>query len=398
MQFIDVMRFKKWSLLLLLAVSTLRLEAQCGLTIKMPQKPHAVVALSAYKGANVVVIDSLRADSSGCCVYEPALPNGMYFVEGDEVDIEFLSVGKPIVMHVEADEVRFDDSPENVRWNAYLQLRERFHYGDKEPERYQQLIDSLAGDSSDFASQLIRIDANPLLQASDFQNLDAICTNVLTTKMVAYLVASDADFKDGVDHILGLAKGKFKSYAFAIEYLLKGFTALGLSEVTDYLLNFPQLNEGEITQEEGRELEILVEPYQKVRVGAKAPDFGGVTIDGKHYRLYDSGAQHTIVVFWSVDCEYCHDFLRQIRKRLDLKNEYELVTFALADRKEEVADEVKRLRLPGNHFYDEARWEGKAFLNYHVTSTPTVFLLDQHKTIIAKPYDWKELEGVIKNL
>lgn len=398
MQFIDVMRFKKWSLLLLLAVSTLRLEAQCGLTIKMPQKPHAVVALSAYKGANVVVIDSLRADSSGCCVYEPALPNGMYFVEGDEVDIEFLSVGKPIVMHVEPDEVRFDDSPENVRWNAYLQLRERFHYGDKEPERYQQLIDSLAGDSSDFASQLIRIDAYPLLQASDFQNLDAICTNVLTTKMVAYLVASDADFKDGVDHILGLAKGKFKSYAFAIEYLLKGFTALGLSEVTDYLLNFPQLNEGEITQEEGRELEILVEPYQKVRVGAKAPDFEGVTIDGKHYRLYDSGAQHTIVVFWSVDCEYCHDFLRQIRKRLDLKNEYELVTFALADRKEEVADEVKRLRLPGNHFYDEARWDGKAFLNYHVTSTPTVFLLDQHKTIIAKPYDWKELEGVIKNL
>jgi len=102
------------------------------------------------------------------------------------------------------------------------------------------------------------------------------------------------------------------------------------------------------------------------------------------------------VVFWSTDCEYCHDFLKDIRKHLDLKSDYELVTFALADSQEEVAEEVKDLRLHGYHFYDPMRWESKPFLDYHITSTPTVFLLDNGKNIVCKPYDWLELKLYIK--
>ena len=53
---------------------------------------------------------------------------------------------------------------------------------------------------------------------------------------------------------------------------------------------------------------------------------------------------------------------------------------------------VKKMRLPGYHFYNELRWEGKAFMDYHVTSTPTVFVLDENKMIVCKPYDWEDLK------
>ena len=89
---------------------------------------------------------------------------------------------------------------------------------------------------------------------------------------------------------------------------------------------------------------------------------------------------------------YCHDFLTQIRKHLDLKSDFELVTFALAEDKDDVVKTVKKMRLPGYHFYDELRWDSKAFLDYHITSTPTVFVLDENKTIVCKPYDWQELK------
>ena len=62
----------------------------------------------------------------------------------------------------------------------------------------------------------------------------------------------------------------------------------------------------------------------------------------------------------------------------------------------EVEAAVKKMRLPGYHFYDDSRWEGKAFLDYHVFSTPTVFLLDKEKNIVCKPYDWSELKLYIK--
>ena len=54
------------------------------------------------------------------------------------------------------------------------------------------------------------------------------------------------------------------------------------------------------------------------------------------------------------------------------------------------------MRLPGYHFYDDLRWEGKAFLDFHVTSTPTVLLVDADKIIVCKPYDWDELNDWLR--
>ena len=188
-----------------------------------------------------------------------------------------------------------------------------------------------------------------------------------------------------------------KVYEYAIGFLLNGYNNMGKSQVVDYLLTYPMLFEGEISMEEGRRLDSITEPYQKVKVGAQAPDFNGVTIDGDSYRLYDSKAKNIIVVFWSTDCEYCHDFLKAIRKHLNLKSDYELVTFSLADSQEEVTEAVKDLRLRGYHFYDPMRWESRSFLDYHVTSTPTVFVLDENKMIVCKPYDWKDLKEWLRN-
>lgn len=234
----------------------------------------------------------------------------------------------------------------------------------------------------------------------DFSDTTLVTSKAFSDKMVSYFYSfTDGDEQRfdslsiaGLGVLLDKAKVNMSVYEHVLEFALNGYASMGRDAVTDYLLNYPQLAEGEITMEEGMRLDSISEPYQKVRVSAKAPDFEGVTIDGKSYCLYDSQASHTIVVFWSTDCEYCHDFLTQIRKHLDLKSDFELVTFALAEDKDDVVKTVKKMRLPGYHFYDELRWDSKAFLDYHITSTPTVFVLDENKTIVCKPYDWHELK------
>ena len=234
----------------------------------------------------------------------------------------------------------------------------------------------------------------------DFGDTTLYSPDVIASKLVSFLYSftegDEHSFDSlsiaGLDVVLGKAKVNMEMYEFLLQFALAGYTAMGRTAVTDHLLNYPKLAEGEISAEEGRRLDSITEPFQKVKVGAKAPDYEGVTIDGKQYSLYGSKANRIIVVFWSTDCEYCHDFLVQIRKHLNLKRKYELVTFALAENGEEVASTVKKMRLPGYHFYDELRWDGKAFLDYHITSTPTVFMLDENKTIVCKPYDWTELK------
>lgn len=377
--------------LMLLGMPT-GLKAQPGVTLHIPQLAGDTLVLSAYTGLDLVPVDSIVGDETGFFRYDSILPLGMYVLEGRDFNMEFLSVGNPLEWTVEdvakESSARFVNDSENTMWNAYLDLRNRYHYGSEDPDAFKRLTDSLIAGSDGYAARLIRVDRDPRLQASDFMDTTLIPTNVLTTKLVYDLGTSNEDFVTEVDHILALAKVNMKSYEFALQYLLKGFTAMGLSEVTDHLLNFPMIAEGEISAEEGLRLEQLTEPYQRVRVGVKAPDIVAVSIDGKPYHLYESTAPHVIVFFWAVDCEYCHDFLNNIRKNLDLENEYELVTFAIADDEREVRRELKKLKVKGVHCFDEARWEGKAFLDYHVTSTPTAFVLDQDKIIVAKPYEW----------
>ena len=199
-----------------------------------------------------------------------------------------------------------------------------------------------------------------------------------------------------IGNLLEKAKVNMRVYEHILEFMLNGYSNMGRDQVVDYLLNYPMLFEGEIQVAEGMRLDSITEPYQKVRVGVKAPDVSGITIDGRPYRLYDSKAEKVIVVFWSTDCEYCHDFLVAIRKNLDLKFDFELVTFALAEDESDAIRSVKKMRLDGYHFYDDLRWESKPFLDYHITSTPTVFVLDKDRMIVCKPYDWYELKEWLK--
>ena len=238
----------------------------------------------------------------------------------------------------------------------------------------------------------------------DFSDTTLVASETMSEKLVNYFFSfTDGDEQRfdslsiaGLSVVLDKAKVNMRMYEFILEFALNGYSKMGRDQVTDYLLNYPQLAEGEVDINEGLRLDSITEPYQKVKVGAKAPDYSGVTIDGDAYYLYGSEAKRIIIVFWSTDCEYCHDFLVQIRKNLELKSDFELVTFALADNEDEVKQAVKKMRLPGYHFYDALRWEAKAFLDYHITSTPTVFLLDADKTIVCKPYDWKELKDWLK--
>lgn len=239
----------------------------------------------------------------------------------------------------------------------------------------------------------------------DFADTALVSSKVFSDKVVDFLYqfscCDDRKFDSlsivGTGLVLEKAKANMRVYEFVLDFLLNGYNAMGKSQVVDYLLTYPKLFEAELSIEVLSRLDSITEPYQLVKVGVQAPDFTGVTIDGDAYSIYSSLAKRIIIVFWSTDCEYCHDFLTAIRKNLNLKSDYELVTFALAEDADEMKQAVKKMRLPGYHFYDILRWDSKAFLDYHVTSTPTVFLLNENKTIVCKPYDWYDLKQWLKS-
>lgn len=258
-----------------------------------------------------------------------------------------------------------------------------------------------------FSQEKKQPQADVFFQDYDFNDTVLIHSDAFSQKLAEYVYQffENEDFGNqetacivGLSPLFEKAKCNMRMYEFILDFMLNGFENLGLASVTDYLLNFPVLNENEISTEQGWRLERIAEPYQKVKVGAVAPDIEGFDSEGKPYHLYDSQTKYTLVVFWATGCEHCHDFLKQVRKKLDLKKEYELVTFAIAEDEADWRDNLKEMHITGQHFFDEQRWGGKAFEDYHVTQAPTAFLIDENKIIVAKVYDWKELKNKIKNL
>ena len=143
-----------------------------------------------------------------------------------------------------------------------------------------------------FSAFSLEAQSNPMSaywEDTDFNDSTLVQTKELANKLIEFLFS----FTDGDEHrfdslsieglgfVLDKAKVNMEAYEMVLELALVGYTAMGRTAVTDYLLNYPKLAEGEITMEEGLRLDSITEPFQKVRVGAKAPDYDGVTIDGK---------------------------------------------------------------------------------------------------------------------
>lgn len=432
-------------LLLALVLTSLTLAAQHTISGTLQGENNKSVTLYAYTGQEKKAIDSAFTNQEGSFFFDVFLETGMYTIETQRVGMEILYDGQKLqfIRH-NISVINFVNSQINDKWTTYILEREDFRHNSEvlkqvlrqyDPEsafyasardefvelqaKFNVFCDSLT-QTDDYATRLIRVDRpitidpnttveeqRDLVFAHFFDNVDfndttLIPTNVLTTKMIDYISVVQADTRLSQDpemrmilalsRIFELAKVNFTTYSFALEYMLRGYSAIGMSTVTDYLLSYPALNEGDITVEQGRKLDAIAEPYQKVRVGAKAPNISQTTLDGEKIDLYSIDSEYVILFFWSVDCPYCHNFLNKIRKKLDF-DRFSLLTFAIGNFTDEVRSELSLMKLKGFHFFDEARWESDVIKDYHVFSTPTVFVLDRSKTIVCKPNDWNELKA-----
>lgn len=247
------------------------------------------------------------------------------------------------------------------------------------------------------------VDADVFFQGFDFADTALVRSEAFAQRLADYIYQyySEDDVKE-TDYIIGLsplfvkAKACMPVYEFVLGFMLNGFENLGLEQVTTYLLNFPSLFENEVDYEQGKRLEAIAEPFQKVKVGMKAPDFSGVTSTGVPYCLYESDAPRTVVVFWATGCEHCHAFLKRLQRKTRRCRDLEWVTMAIAENEAEWREDLERMDLPGSHFFDAQRWTGQAFADYHVTEVPMAFVLDAEKTIVCKTSDWEELKFWIK--
>lgn len=144
-----------------------------------------------------------------------------------------------------------------------------------------------------------------------------------------------------------------------------------------------------------------LESYRAMKIGNTAPD---IEFDGDIFapsykkrpnKLSTLNSGYTVVVFGSSWCPYCPSALMQIAglyKKWN-KHDVEVVFVSLDENKAIFKKFVKP--FPFISICDYQKWENAAVKNYHVFSTPFIYLLDNNREILLRPDSVDQLNAWI---
>ena len=184
-------------------------------------------------------------------------------------------------------------------------------------------------------------------------------------------------------------KGLSNAYEFSVFYSMwnqattSGYLILADTIFKDHLkpiANTP----------EHRKLIAEIELQNRIRLGALAPEIEWKDGDETKSLSGLTGSENYVLVFWSSTCGHCLRELPALHKRLKGNSNVKVIAIGLED--DEVNWKKESAKLNDfEHAIALGKWESDYADLYGIDSTPTYFILDKDKKIIAKPENDKEV-------
>lgn len=210
-------------------------------------------------------------------------------------------------------------------------------------------------------------------------------TQIQTKQVYALILATD--------NILSRCVSSYPMYNFVYQYLIYGFSEMGANAVVDYMVSLPYLEYLNANTSQRNEMVRVAESYRRVKIDSEAPDIQAVTIKNKEFYLYDIEADYTLILFWSYSCQHCRRLIKEFGGFARKHKEFAVVTVNVSGDLKKVKRLLRRSRLRRQYnIFAIEGWESQIVDDYAVDMTPTIFLLDANKTIIAKPFSINEIE------
>ncbi|MEM6806193.1 MAG: TlpA disulfide reductase family protein [Bacteroidota bacterium] len=136
-----------------------------------------------------------------------------------------------------------------------------------------------------------------------------------------------------------------------------------------------------------QKLEAVVKPWENIRKGMDAPDFSGVTRDGKMVKLSDLKGKSVYVDVWATWCGPCIQeipSLKQLEKDMHGRDvEFVSISIDEQDSKQKWMDFVKKESLGGTQIMAENAWKSEVATSYNIQGIPRFLFIDSEGKIIS---------------
>jgi thiol-disulfide isomerase/thioredoxin len=402
---------------------------------------YAFLYKASPEGANY--IDRGQLDSKGQFEIklkdslQPGIYKIVYAIPPEENNFDFIYDGKESVDFNFSQEkgVEFTESEENKLWISYLKSIEMVNHtisnyyskNNADEKGFKAIFKTLKDTQlayEDLAKDRLAINfitANrpymPIkyedittysknlkqhyLSQVDFSNYLLQSSTFLTDRVTSYVFnmvqnPSQDTYKSHIDDVANaISNNDLIIKTSLIEMLWQQFVSAENHEIANYITDSYLLELAKATN--NKVLEDMVTSFKNTSIGTIAPDFD-ITSNGQNTSLHQlEGADYYLLVFWSSACGHCLDELPKVKEMVANKPNLKVVAFGLEKEDNNWEKEIKN--YPDFiHQIGLDKWENPTVITYGVSATPMYFLLSADKIIMAKPYEFKDLEVLLKDL
>lgn len=249
----------------------------------------------------------------------------------------------------------------------------------RSPQKYMSNIIDTFFDKMDFNNKTL---------LNSFFLIDRITEYVFSINYSDDTATQQKLYKESVDKVFS----KIEVIPFkkdVIEFLIGQFEASLNLELIDYLFenHYNKLPVG-VQNKKFKEdkLSLLA-----AEVGRIAPDFSWKENDKTLALSKLKGAKNYLLIFWSTGCSHCLREIPKVHKFLEENKKVKVIAFSLE--KNDTAWKGYKNKLPNwHHVLGLNKWKNKTARTYNIASTPSYFVLNAEKKIIAKPKHLKDVK------
>lgn len=242
----------------------------------------------------------------------------------------------------------------------------------------------------------------------NFSNEGILRTPIFEQRLKNYfsniLIQTPDSLNKEADKIIDKAAGDKLVYQYVVSYLLNHFNqsnimshdAVFVHIADEYYL---KRKAPWATDDLKSKIKERVTRLKPNLVGNKAPNLVLESETGEYIALEQVKAKYTVVYFWEPDCSHCQ---KETPVLYDLFNKYRekgVQVFAVYTQYKK-AEWTKSLAEKGYDWINvwDANYNSNFRALYDISSTPTVYLLDQDKKIIAKRISVETLGQILNDL
>jgi len=134
----------------------------------------------------------------------------------------------------------------------------------------------------------------------------------------------------------------------------------------------------------------------KLAIGKAAPDFSWQE-NGITKKLSDINlGNHYILVFWSTTCSHCLHEIPLLHEFSNTLKDVHVIGFTL-ENDDTGYKKYSKLYPDWTNILGLKKWQNKTARMYEIRATPTYFILDKNKKIVAKPNHFEDVKAFFKD-